>query len=241
MVTYTDRLKRIYKRYGESFEAIGLADYPIFNEAYRATLNQKILDHYWNEEIGFETTSLFKQSMKSRMNIIMPYYNELYKTLLTDYGLEDMLKDIDMTTDSETTSVASGESETTGNGTVNATTEDSANTTSGAKALNSTYPQQEINSNGRYAASGSESESNSTSANESEQNQTTSNTSTSNSSDDAFVTALSRQHGRGRSAAAIVQEFRSAIINIDELIIDDLSELFMIVWSVPHAYTPHTY
>ena len=56
-----------------------LDEYPIFDESYRAALNQKILDHYYMEEIGLETPDLFNHYLKVRMNEIMPYYNEMYR------------------------------------------------------------------------------------------------------------------------------------------------------------------
>ena len=37
-----------------------MTSYPIFDENYRETLNQKILYHYYENEIGFETASLFR-------------------------------------------------------------------------------------------------------------------------------------------------------------------------------------
>ena len=53
--------------------------YPIFDENYRDTLNQNILYHYYENEIGFETASLFRFYLNQKLNEIMPYYNELYK------------------------------------------------------------------------------------------------------------------------------------------------------------------
>ena len=57
----------------------GLDSYPIFDENYRETLNNNILNHYLMNEIGFETAELFKFYLNQKMNEIMPYYNELYK------------------------------------------------------------------------------------------------------------------------------------------------------------------
>jgi hypothetical protein len=37
------------------YSDIGLDDYPIFQEAYRETLNNKIIRHYYTREIGAET------------------------------------------------------------------------------------------------------------------------------------------------------------------------------------------
>lgn len=53
--------------------------YPIFDENYRNTLNQNILYHYYENEIGFETAPLFRFYLNQKLNEIMPYYNELYK------------------------------------------------------------------------------------------------------------------------------------------------------------------
>lgn len=53
--------------------------YPIFDENYRNTLNNNILYHYYENEIGFETAPLFRFYLNQKLNEIMPYYNELYK------------------------------------------------------------------------------------------------------------------------------------------------------------------
>ena len=64
---------------------IGLDKYPIWDEEYRLTLNQKLVDHYWFREIGAETPALFSFFLNRTLNEIMPYYNELYKTTLYEY------------------------------------------------------------------------------------------------------------------------------------------------------------
>lgn len=56
-----------------------LTSYPIFDENYRNTLNEKILYHYYESEIGFETPALFRFYLKQRMNEIMTKYNILYE------------------------------------------------------------------------------------------------------------------------------------------------------------------
>ena len=56
-----------------------MTSYPIFDETYRNTLNQNILYHYYENEIGFETAPLFRFYLNQKLNEIMPYYNELYK------------------------------------------------------------------------------------------------------------------------------------------------------------------
>lgn len=62
----------------DTYGKLGLANYPIFNESYRETLNNKIIRHFFVREIGFETAGLFRFYMNMKMQEIMPYYNQLY-------------------------------------------------------------------------------------------------------------------------------------------------------------------
>lgn len=59
---------------------LGLKDYPIYDEKHREELNQKIVNHYLTREIGYETPNLFIMKLNIKMNEIMPYYNQLYKS-----------------------------------------------------------------------------------------------------------------------------------------------------------------
>lgn len=72
-----------------------LNDYPIFDEAYRATLNKNILDYYYMSEIGFETPALFRHFLKTTLNVIMPKYNAIYNSQLA--LLQNSLGNVDLT------------------------------------------------------------------------------------------------------------------------------------------------
>lgn len=61
------------------YQYIGLNRYPIFNESYRKPLNDKIIDHFYFQEIGFETPAQFARMMRRTMNEVMPKYNRLYE------------------------------------------------------------------------------------------------------------------------------------------------------------------
>lgn len=69
-------------------------DFPIFDEAYRNVLCKKILKHYYTREICEETVGLWKFRLDTRMNEIMPYYNQLYKSELLEFN---PLYDVDIT------------------------------------------------------------------------------------------------------------------------------------------------
>lgn len=72
-------------------------DFPIYDESYRSVLESKILKHYYTREIGFETVGLWEHFLDMKMNEIMPYYNQLYKSALLDFN---PLYDVDYTTTS---------------------------------------------------------------------------------------------------------------------------------------------
>ena len=82
-------------------------DYPIIDEAYRATLEKKILKHYYTREICCETVGLWKLFLNCKMNEIMPYYNQLYKSALIEFN---PLYDVDLTIDHHRTNDGENES-----------------------------------------------------------------------------------------------------------------------------------
>lgn len=80
---------------GATWRALGLDDYPIYDESHRDRLNSMICDHFYMREIGAETVSLFRLFLRRTMNEIMPYYNDLYRSAEL---IVDPLREIDVTT-----------------------------------------------------------------------------------------------------------------------------------------------
>lgn len=72
------------------YDALGLADYPLFDETYRETLNNKIIRHYYTREIGAETAGRFRMFVRDAMHLIMPYYNQLYESEILAKGMEPL-------------------------------------------------------------------------------------------------------------------------------------------------------
>lgn len=72
-------------------------DYPIFDENYRPLLEVKILKHYYTREIGEESYGLWQLRLDTKMNEIMPYYNQLYESELIKFN---PMYDTDLTTHS---------------------------------------------------------------------------------------------------------------------------------------------
>ena len=69
-----------------------------FDENYRSVLCKKILKRYYTREIGCETVGLWKLWMNERLESIMPYYNQLYKSELIEFN---PMYDVDLATTHE--------------------------------------------------------------------------------------------------------------------------------------------
>lgn len=194
----------------EYTDDIGLGDYPIFDESYRETLNQKIIRRYWNREIGLETIDQFQWNMRRKMHEIMPYYNEMYKSQQIKF---DPLSTINIETLGSGTNENTSDSKSTGN--------TSSETSADGLTVSSSYPQSQLDNNdtGNYADSGVETK----------QGGKQSNTADETRADKASgkSTASSSTKGYQGSPATLIMEYRRAILNIDLMIISDVNELFM--------------
>lgn len=201
---------------------IGLGAYPLpagWDGTNRDGLNKKIIDHYWNREIGHETVSIFEHRLMRRMNEIMPLYIQLYESAQFKF---DPLSTIDITTvrnDDTTENVRRGS-------TSNAT----GSTAAKSRAVSSSPPQSQLSGNGQYA----------TGINDT--NSTGSSDSTGDSIDtttgDSRLSGSSTSSGRQGSANRLLAEYRSNILNIDLMVIEDLDELFMGVWDTNDELLP---
>ena len=89
-------------------------NFPIFDEAYRLPLEIKILRHFYTREICEETVGLWKLRLEDKLNLIMPYYNQLYRSELLEFN---PMYDVDIATDH--TKNANSESNKTATGTTN--------------------------------------------------------------------------------------------------------------------------
>lgn len=217
-------------------------NFPLFDEAYRSELTEKIIRHYYTREIGFETYGLFKLKLQTKLNEIMPYYNQLYESaLLTldplhNYSLSKSSEG--RTTDTNTrTQSSSGTSSST---TVNNTTTNNQTVADG-EAWNkfSDTPQGAVTGldNDSYltnatkntdhrtgVASGTSEGSTNMMGNTSDQGTTTDNGSGTNNYIENVIGFS------GISQSELLQKFRETFLNIDMMVIEDLEELFFQLW-----------
>lgn len=233
--------------------------YPIFDENYRSVLETKILKHYYTREIGLETAGLWKLKLETKLNEIMPYYNQLYKSELIEFN---PLYEVDLTTDhtrhnngtrdNTGSSNTDSTTHTTGNNTqnVNGTSVGQAigNTNGTAWDMFSDTPQgglDGIDANTYLTNARKNTENTDTTSNtNSTVNNTTTDNINSNTDFDSDVTSRDNtvyadtvtylEHVVGKRGSAsyskMLEEYRDTFLNIDMMIIDELHELFLNLW-----------
>ena len=211
MAKYTTTIRNLMDN---NFD-FGLKDYPIFDPEYRTILNNKILMHYYMDEIGFETAGLFKVYLNNKMNEIMPYYNELYKKQ------KDLLLNFDKTTNLTETFTRDNTTDT--NTKSNST---SSNTASGSsKNVYQDTPmgsitQQDID-NYDHASNQEFNKNQNTSSIEDNSNLTGKATSLEN-----YIRTKTGNNGR-LYGIEILKMIKNNYMNIDEMVINELQDLFM--------------
>lgn len=231
--------------------------FPLFDEAYRIPLEKKILLHYYTREIGFETVGLWKLKLTSRLNDIMPLYNQLYQSAKDATGIDffntaDYKEVVGQQYDkTETMTKGAGKTTThTGTDTSTRTPDLTTATTSENKGsiINADTPQSKIGAlesetqNNIFASDLSKSKDNATSTEgitgtdktENKYNSTVEEKGTGADSVNTKVNLDKKERtvvGRyGETAASLLKEMRSTFLNIDNMLIEELDDLFMLLW-----------
>jgi hypothetical protein len=195
-----------------------LTTYPIFDPAHRAVLNKKIIDHFWNHEIGQETISMFRLALARKLNEIMPLYNQQYEISGIQFNQLETVK-ISNTNTTTGETVSAGES-----------TSQSGSGSKG-RAVSQELPQTLLSGTGDYATNA--------------QDTISDTTATGSGSDSSTVnqdgTVNSETTGFQGNAALMILQYRQSLVNVDMMIIDELKTLFMLIWSNGDEFIPHGY
>ena len=202
-------------------------NFPIFDESYRSVLCSKILKHYYTREISAETVGLWQLWLNTRMGEIMPYYNKLYESALLEF---DPFKDTNYSRNHGGT--FTGDTRRNGRSDVSVDNSVTSNGTSNSKNLFSDTPQGAITNieNESYLTNATLIKDTDTNTTNTDGNSTTQNTETTGitNTDNWIETIVGKQSTV--SYSKLLQEFRDTFLNIDVMIINDLSDLFMNLW-----------
>lgn len=225
-----------------------LNNYTIYDTNYRNTLNNKILNHYAYEEIGFETPALFAHYLKVKLDEIMPKYNKLYESELlkldplSNYTIKETLEKEGEQTNTQTGTLSSeGE---------NSSTSSSTNTTSNSQTLTNkenhifqNTPQGDVkfetidnyehatthNIDGNVeTTNGTKNSSISATDNTTTSTENTTSSSGSINTTEEYIKLIIGN--RDVSTTKLYNEFINNYISIDKLIIDELQDLFMLIY-----------
>lgn len=226
-----------------SWNKIFTSKAPFFDETYRSVLCSKILKHYYMREICCETVGIWTLWMNTRLEEIMPYYNQLYESAKIEFN---PMYDVDLTREHKRTEneTASGNRDTTGNRdtniTSNGTTNRTTNSDENKKDLYSDTPQGALtgvenetyltnarkitdNVNGTDNAEVNNTEK--SASDYSDKEETTSNVDT---TEDYLETLVGKQGTE--SFSSLLNKFRETFLNIDMQVIEEFSDLFFGLW-----------
>lgn len=233
--------------------------FPIYDENYRSVIETKIVKHFYTREIGYETVGRWKLALDERLNLIMPYYNERYKSTLFEFN---PMYDVDLTTDHSKGN--EGNSENTNTGTSDATNDrkynrndkyernlTSTNTSidnsdrwqyyndtpqggitgleTGKYLTNATHNTDISNSTNTGTDTGNDNR-NIADTDVNTSHQNSSNTGTNKYTDTESYLEHVKGKTSGTSYSKLLTEYRKTFINIDEEIINNLNDLFMNLW-----------
>ena len=194
----------------ESFKLFNFNyDFYTDDENVKNSFEQKFIDTFMFNELGFETVARFKHFLKTRLNNIMPYYSQLYITELKS-------KDIEFLLNKDLTETFTREVE----GTVN------NNSTSNASNTNNFKESSLENGNATLDLN----EGQLTSISETKDSGQVDNNSTSNNNERETTTLVSRGNIGITSSAELLEKWREVLINIDTMIIEDCKDLFMMIY-----------
>ena len=195
--------------------------FPFYTDSEEMRLNfiQKFYDEYMFREIGFETVERFRRSLLGKLNKIMPYYTQLYHTELESKNINFLLnKDLIETFERE----VNGSSEVNSNSTTNA----NGTSTSNSNDIMYDTPNSRIDDITKYPTQGSQGENNATT----NSNGTSTSNQTGENTQSEKTSLISKGNIGITSSAKLLKEWREVIINIDEMILNDLEDLFMLLF-----------
>lgn len=189
-----------------------LDSYPIFDENYRSTLNQNILYHYYENEIGFETANLFRFYLKQKLNEIMPYYNELYKAQLKIVN-SDLFNNVNLTETLERNTSSNSSSNSTSTNVGENKGKNLFLDTPQGKLYKGDIDDTDYATNVTF--------------NKNNTNNSISDNSSSNGSGiESYIKTITGNNGNKYQIDVLLQ-IKESLMNIDLMIINDLNELFM--------------
>lgn len=213
MAKYTLELRTIYE---DTNVKLFDFDYDLYDNNLKPIFEKKFFEYFYFDEIGQPTIQRFKHMLKSKLHMIMPYYQQLYETELRCGEVDFMLnKDLTETFVREIENSSNGNTSINSNGSNNNTN----------LSLHSDTPQSKLVLEiEKYMSSADKDTSNSN------YNDTNTSVNSINNNGIEKTELVSKGNIGVTSSAELLRKWRSILINIDELIFKDMQDLFMQVY-----------
>ena len=234
-------------------------DYKFYidDEQARKDFEEKFINHYYYREIGFESPFMFTHKLNERLNLKADYWTKLYETELESRSInfllnKDLLETITHTVSESGTNTQKGTNEQTGTSeqtgenkstATNEITSSETGITSGKESsladgvaqarlgdgyltsVNATDTDNEATSNSSQSSSDTQNIS---------QSQSITQTQNINGTNTKTVSETNELVSKGNigitSSAQLLKEWREVLINMDEIIIKDLEDLFLKIY-----------
>ena len=231
MANYTMEVREMMKH--PLIKGVFTFDYPFYsdNPTDKEEFEKLFVNYYYFREIGFETPERFKIKLQAKLNLIMPYYQQLAMTEWDKVKTaEQMMTSKNLTETTEHTQSIQGNSETQSNqsSTSNATQSTSSNNESKASNLTDGVSQSSL-TDGYLTSTGK------TEQTDNSQSEATGNSNQSISgNNEQQLTEKTTFTSKGdvgiQTPAYAITEWRKVIINLNQMIINECEDLFMKIY-----------
>ena len=190
-------------------------EYDFYEESKKEQFEQKFIDYFYMREIEHKTAEEFKHELRTKLNLIAPYYKQLYETELKSKNIEFLLnKDLKETfireVESDTESLSNFNNES--NGKAKVETLSTTNDT----------PQNRIDDLDKYISSASKDKNTSNTSSSDNGSSISQNSNTAKEE----TTLISKGNIGTTSSAQLLRDWREVLINIDMMILEECEELF---------------
>lgn len=199
----------------KSWNKIFTTNIEFFDTKYKSILCKKILKHYYLREICCETVGIWKLWLNERLEMIMPYYNQLYESAKLEFNPLYNTEIIRVENRQD-----SGSKEST------SSVDSSGTNTDEKKDLYSDTPQGSLSGvqNETYLTNARKINVSNKSTDSSDYS---GNEKTNNEAD--INESIKGKQG-GESYSKLLLEFRQTFLNIDNMVIEEFEDLFMGLW-----------
>ena len=189
-------------------------------EQKKKDFENKFIDFYYFDEIGYNTPDRFKQRLKNYLDMGFKKWQERYKT-----EIEVERQNINFLLNKDLIEERTTEGNATGTATSTSTNTSNINSTSKNKNVVNDTPDTRFTSTENFATSITNDESNTQTTN----NGTGETTNTSNQNSNVNERFISKGNIGVTSSAELLEKWREVIIDIDNEIIEEADKFFMLI------------